>query len=365
MSFTILHTESSMGWGGQENRTFHESLGMKRMGAGVIILCQPGSELGRRASAEGIEVKACRMRKSYDVPAIRFILKLIKAEGIDIISTHSGRDSFLAGIAGRLSKRKPRIVRTRHLALPITSKITYGLLPHMVVTTSEFVRKYLISEGIKPEKIIACPTGIDIDSFDPGKVTGTLKKEMGLDNRSPLIGIVAILRLKKGHHILLEAAPMVLKEFPEAVFVFAGDGPQRRNLSRRIKDQGLSEKVIMLGLRNDVSNIMKSLDVLVLPTLQESLAQSILQAMAMEKPVVATNVGGVGEAVKDGVNGYLVEPNNPAALANAVIKILRDREMAAAMGARGREMVRQGFTLEGMYEKMFGVYSSLLKEKAG
>ena len=319
--------------------------------------------LGKRASAEGFEVRTCRMRKSYDILAIKFILKLIRNEKIDVISTHSGRDSLLAGIAGRFSKRKPIIVRTRHLALPITSKFTYSFLPHRVVTVSEYVRNYLIKEGIHSEKIVAIPTGIDTSKFSPEKTTENLRQELGLEPDIPLIGTIAILRRKKGHHILLDAIPLILQKIPEAVFVFAGDGPQKENILNKIHTSGLSDKVFMLGLRRDIPEILKSIDLFVLPTLQEALGTSFIEAMAMEKPVIGTDVGGVGEVVRDGINGYLVEPNNPSALADAVIKILENRERAMAMGMEGRKIVEQNYTVEKMCEKMYALYSSLLKDK--
>lgn len=361
---TILHTESSTGWGGQENRTLQESIGLKRLGVRVIILCQPDSVLAKRARAEGIEVRTCKMRKSYDLFAIKYMLNLIKNEKIDVISTHSGRDSLLAGIAGRLSLKKPVIVRTRHLALPITSKTTYSVLPHKVVTVSEYVRQYLINEGISPDKVVAIPTGIDTSRFDPEKVDGKLKQELGLKPEIPLVGTIAILRKKKGHRILLEAIPLILKKIPDAVFVFAGDGPQKENIITKIEQLGLSDKVFMLGLRKDIPNILKSIDVFVLPTLQEALGTSFIEAMAMEKPVIGTNVGGVGEVIKDGINGYLVEPDNPHALAEAIIMALQDKEKLSIIGIEGRKIAKQNYTVEKMCEKMHALYSSLLKDKA-
>ena len=363
MSFTILHTESSKGWGGQENRTLQESIGLRQRGARVIILCQPDSVLGRRASSEGIEVRTCRMEKSYDIFAIKYILKLIKAENIDVITTHSGRDSLLAGIAGRISGKKPLIIRTRHLAMPITSRFTYNFLSDKIVTVSEYVRQYLISEGISSEKITAIPTGIDPEQFSPDKAAAVLREELKLSPDIPLVGTIAILRRKKGHHVLLNAITLVLEKIPEAVFIFAGDGPQKQNILNRISELGLLNKVVMLGLRKDIPDILKSIDVFVLPTLQEALGTSFLEAMAMGKPVIGTNVGGVGEVIKDGVNGYLVEPDNPVALADAIIKMFRDKEKAGQMGIEGRKIAKQDFSLEKMREGMFALYSSLLGNK--
>ena len=303
------------------------------------------------------------MKKSYDILAINYILKLIKKKGIDIISTHSGRDSLLAGIAGRLSRKRPFIVRTRHLALPITSKFTYNLLAHKVVTVSEYVKQYLIEKGIASDKVTAIPTGIDTDKFNPEKVNDSLRQELGLQKDVPVIGTIAILRKKKGHRIILDAMPLVLKEIPDAAFVFAGDGPQRDNILTKIKASGLSEKVFMLGLRKDIPEILKSIDVFALPTLQEALGTSFIEAMAMGKPVIGADVGGVGEVIKNGVNGYLVEPDNPHALAEAIIKILKDKETARLMGMEGRKIVEKDYTVEKMCERMYALYSSLLTAK--
>ncbi len=358
--FTILCTESSKGWGGQENRTLVESTGLRERGARVIFLCQPESVLGRRAEAEGFEVRTCMMRKSYDLSAVRSILTLIRTENIDVISTHSGRDSFLAGVAGRISRKRPLIVRTRHLAMPITSRISYSLLPHCVVTVSEYVRSYLIKEGVNADKVVAVPTGVDIGRFSPGNADGTLKQELKLDSDVPLVGTVGILRVKKGHHVLLDAVPSVLKEIPEAMFVFAGDGPQRKNIQNKIQGMGLDERVRMLGLRKDIPNVLSSIDLFVLPTLQEALGTSFLEAMAMEKPVIGTNVGGVGEVIRDGINGFLVEPDNPFALATAIVSMLKDGERARSMGKEGRNMVLAHFTADMMCAKMFDLYTSLI-----
>ena len=120
----------------------------------------------------------------------------------------------------------------------------------------------------------------------------------------------------------------------------------------------------MVGLRRDIPEILKSIDLFVLPTLQEALGTSFLEAMAMKKPVIGTDVGGVGEIIKDGINGYLVEPNNLSALADAVIKILEDKQRAMAMGIEGRKIVEQNYTVEKMCERMYALYSSLLADKA-
>ena len=361
---TVLHTESSQGWGGQERRTLRECQGLLARGARPIVLCQPGSVLAQRAAEASIEVRTCRMRRSFDVFAVAAIARLIRAEGVDIVNTHSGRDSLLAGLAGRLSRRRPVIVRTRHLALPITSKMSYSVLPHRVVTVSEFVRGYLIQRGVPAERVIAIPTGIDCARFQRDGVESGLRKEWGIDPIAPLVGTVAILRYKKGHHILLGAIPQVLAAMPEARFVFAGDGPQQANLAAKIAAMGLEGKVLLLGLRRDIPSVLNAIDLFVLPTLEEALGTSYLEAMAAGKAVIGTSVGGVGEVVRPSCNGYLVPANDPVALAQAIILALRDPAHLHAMGQAGRAQAGAEFSLGRMCDRMLTLYTDLLAARA-
>ena len=357
---TVLHTESSQGWGGQESRTLHECQGLLARGARPIVLCQAGSVLAQRAAEAGIEVRTSHMRRSFDLFAIARIARLIQTEKVDIVNTHSGRDSLLAGLAGRVARRKPVIVRTRHLALPITSKMSYSVLPHRVVTVSEFVRGYLIERGVPAERVIAIPTGIDCARFQRAEIEPKLRQEWGIDASAPLVGTVAILRYKKGHHVLLDAIPQVLKAVPEARFVFAGDGPQLANLTAKIAAMNLDGKVFLLGLRRDIPSVLSAIDLFVLPTMEEALGTSYLEAMAMGKAVIGSDVGGVGEVVRPGSNGYLVPPNDPAALAHAIISALSDRERLQALGHAGRALALAEFSLSKMCDRMLALYTDLL-----
>lgn len=361
---TVLHTESSAGWGGQENRTLNECLGLKRLGDRAIILCRPGSRLSEKAKDVGIEVFTHPLKSSLDVSAIRYCLRLIKEQSVDIVNTHSGVDSLLSALAGRLSRKRPVIVRTRHLALPITSKTSYSLLPHKVVTVSRHVRDYLVEEkGISADKVAAIPTGVDLSRFNPEKTDGTLKKELGLGESALLVGTIAILRRKKGHHLLLEAVPEVLKAVPDAVFVFAGNGPQKENIEKDIARQGVGGNMRLLGLRSDVPSILKSIDLFVLPTLQEALGTSILEAAAMEKAVVAFRTGGVDEVVVDGLTGILVEPSDTGALAKAIIRLLKDAPLRQRMGHEGRRLVEKNYSNDAMVDGMRSLYMELLRER--
>ncbi|MDP2795543.1 MAG: glycosyltransferase family 4 protein [Sulfurisoma sp.] len=360
MSLTVLHTESSLGWGGQENRTLNEMLGLRELGHTALLACQPGAKLGARAREAGFAVFETPMRNVLDIPAILRLRRFVRDSRADIVNTHSSRDTQLAGMAARTLPRRPRIVRTRHLALPITSRFTYSVLPDHVVTVSAHVARYLESAGVPRDRITAVPTGIDLTRYVAASDGGTLRAELGLPAEAPLVGTVAILRRKKGHAELLEAMPAVLARFPAAHFVFAGDGPQRENLERRIAELGLGGSVHLLGLRRDVVNVLQSLDLFVLPTHQEALGTAFVEAGALGLAAIGSNVDGVPEIVGAGETGKLVPVNNPPALANAIVELLADPAMRQRMGEAARQKVATHFSREAMVNGILAVYQHLM-----
>jgi glycosyltransferase involved in cell wall biosynthesis len=362
MPLRILHTESSLGWGGQENRTLNEMLAMRELGHHCELACQPGARLGVRAGEAGFPVNHIPMRGALDLPAVGRFGRLMRAHAIDIVNTHSGRDTQLAGIGakalGLFRGQRPFVVRTRHLALPISSRYSYTVLVDHVVSVSRFVADYLASAGVPGERITAVPTGIDLSRYQD-VAPGSLRTELGLAETVPLIGTVAILRRKKGHAELLEAIPAVLVRFPDAHFVFAGDGPQHENLARRILELGLVGNVHLLGLRRDVANVLASLDLFVLPTHQEALGTAFIEAGAMGIPAIATRVDGVPEVIRDGETGLLVPLGDSVALSDAIIALLADPLRRQAMGVAAREWAATRFSRRAMIDGMLAVYERL------
>jgi glycosyltransferase involved in cell wall biosynthesis len=356
----ILHSESSTGWGGQENRTLNELIGMRERGHEMAVVSRPGARILERAKEAGFETFAVDMRGALDFPALFKLRRLMREFRADIVNTHSGRDTQLAGMAARsMGSQRPRIVRTRHLALPITSKISYSVLPDQVVTVSRFVGEYLVAAGVPRTQITVVPTGIDVALYSSPE-PGRLREELGLGAEAVLVGTVAILRKKKGHIEIIEAARRVIERFPNTHFVFAGDGPQADNLRRRIGELGLEGRIHLLGLRRDVINILKSLDLFVLPTYQEALGTAFIEAGATGCPVIGTAVDGVPEVVQDGVNGLLVPAKDSEALAEALLTMLADPARRHAMGSEGARLMAESFSRAAMAAGMEKLYLQLL-----
>lgn len=366
--YSILHTEASLGWGGQEIRILEEAKGFKRRGHRVIIACQPESRLSKKAEETGIEVIRISMSRISCLSAFLKLRRIIEDFSIDILNTHSSRDSWLASIAGRISRRRPVIIRTRHLSTPISrgvlSRFLYERLPHRVITTGEEIRRQIVKDnGFDGSRIISIPTGVDINLFDPEKADGVLRKELGIDKDTPVVGMVAVIRSWKGHEYFIDAAEKILALFPEVKFIIVGDGPRKDIVKEYINRKGLQGSVIMTGHREDIPQAMASIDLLVLPSYaNEGLPQAIAQAMSMEKAVVASKAGSIPEIVIDGKTGYLVRPRDPDALSERIVSLLKDKELRKEMGKAGRKLVASHLSLEAMLDRIENLYSEVRAE---
>jgi glycosyltransferase involved in cell wall biosynthesis len=179
----------------------------------------------------------------------------------------------------------------------------------------------------------------------------------------PLIGAVSVIRSWKGLDYLVKAVPGVLKEMPEARFIVTGDGPHRNTLEKTIKETGVEDKVYLLGHREGIVNILSSIDVLVHPSYaNEGVPQTILQAMAMKKPVIATDLPPLKEVVIEGETGILVPVKNPEAIAAGIIRLLRDKELSGRFGENGRKLAVSSYTFNGMLDKLESLYRGTVKD---
>ncbi len=370
----ILHTESSMGWGGQECRILTESAGMISRGHKVIIACQPGSAIADRAGQYGVETRLIRMKRAGDHTAIRRLIALIRGESIHILNTHSSIDSWCGGIAAKFCAAK--CIRTRHLSISIKntldSRILYKSLPDAVVTTGEMIREHIaIATGTPLERIISIPTGIDLQRFDPSQISGQkIREEIGIPVGVPLVGTIGMMRGMKGHVHFVRAAASVIETMPGVRFLLVGDAPDggtnivKDTIINEIHSLAIADKITLAGYRTDIPELLAAMDVFVLASVKdEGVPQVISQAMAMGKPVVATNVGGIPEQVIDSVTGYLVEKANADQIADAVLRILASPEDAARMGEEGRIHAERNFSIEGMLDRTEALYERLIESR--
>ncbi len=355
----VLHTESSHGHGGQEIRTLAETRWLIDHGWRALIVCQPDSPLLAEARASSIPVEAVRMGSATDIGAIVRLRRLMRERGVSLVHTHSSVDSWLGGFAAK-SLGRP-VVRSRHVSIPIRRRraLVYRLADR-IITSGEGVRAMVIGAGITPERVVAISAGVDSARFHPGVSGKAVRDELGL-GAAPVVGLVANVRGSKGHNVFLDAARAVLAVAPETRFLIVGDGVGFDDVKGRVRQLGLEARVRLTGFRRDIPEVMAALDVLALPSIRsEAIPQVIPQALAVGTPVVASTVGGSPELIRDGENGRLVPPADPAALADAILALLREPERARAMARAGQMMVQARYTIDATMARTTAVYRELL-----
>lgn len=362
----ILHTESSLGLGGQEYRVLLEAQGMEKRGHVVVVATPQDSQLAVLAGLRGLQVKMMTSGNRGWMTLIPSYLRVITKCEIDVVNTHGSLDSWAAPIAGRISSRHPIIIRTRHKSTPVSKslrhRLLYGKLPHAVTTTGEAVRQQFITRNrLSPSRVISIPTGVDFERFHPQPPDASLRTNLGLGSHGPFVGAVTFLRPEKGMGVLIEATRLLKNTFSTLECLIIGDGGEKPALLARIREFGLEQSVHIAGFRQDIPALLTLLDVVVIPSLEEGIPQSLTQALAMERPVVASAVGGVPEVVEDGVTGLLVPPRNPAILAEKIAVILKNSTSAARMGQMGRQVIQERYSMEGMLTQTENVYRRLLQ----
>lgn len=360
---TILHTEASSGWGGQEIRVFTELEAMRRRGHRMLLAAPPHSIIFQQAAAADFHPWPLDLRKPlYPLTMVR-LGRWMARERVDVVNPHSSADGWLAGLSGRLVG-VPLIVRSRHIEVDYphwrTSRWAFGRLPHHVLTTSEHIARGLVKTlRLDAEKATCIPTGIDTDQFNL-ETKKTLHNELELPNDTPLLGMVAVLRSWKGHEFFIQAAGQLANTTPHLVIAGNGNEARRKKIRQWAAESGVSGRLHLLGHRSDIPQILASLACLVLPsTAHEGIPQIILQAQATGTPVVGTTVGGIPEVVADEKTGLLVPPKNAPALATAMERVLKDRQLAASLAAAGHAQSKR-HSLDAMCEQLEVLYQRYL-----
>lgn len=363
----IVHTESSCAWGGQEIRVLSEMAGMMRRGHEMLLLCPREARIHDEAITRGVPVEALPIVKKR-LPCILAMRRALKRLRPDVVVTHSSTDSWLAALATQFWNAAPPIVRIRHISAPVrqnaTTRWLYASAAERIVTTGERLREELIRDlRLPPEQVVSIPTGIDLARYAP-RDRGEARRQLGLPESAPIVGIVATLRSWKGHRYLLDAFAQLSDK--SAHLVVVGDGPGRDNLRRQAEELGIAGRVTMPGNQGDVVPWLAALDVFVLPSYaNEGVPQAIMQAMACGLPVVSTPVGAIPEIVADGVTGLLVPPRDTAGLKDALERLLGDAALRGRLADAALAQARERFADGRMLGRMEAVFADVIAGRTG
>lgn len=362
----ILHSEWSMGWGGQEIRVLGEMKAFRELGVPMDIACRKGSRIAQEAGQAGFTVHFLPFAGRIDPATILGLRRIVRAGRFSLIHTHSSIDSWCGGFAGRLFGIP--VVRSRHLssAVPpgLNARIIYDWLPDAVISSGRHIRDHLVNVcGCRSEKHFSIPAGADHRRFSPEANGATIRAEFALGD-APVIGIVAVLRSWKGHRVLFEACARSLSALPDLRLLVVGDGPLREHLPAWAKELGLSRQVVFAGHRDDVPGCMKAMDVCVLPSLKnEATSQVMPQAMLVGTPVICSSAGGLTEVVEDGITGRVVPPGDSVSLAAALIDCFEDRTKTAAMALAARNHALEHLTFDQQISQTLNVYRWVLRQR--
>lgn len=360
----IVHTESSLGWGGQEIRILNEAQGMQQRGHQVTILCPADANLYSAAIKRNIAVEALPMARK-NIRGLIAMVRWLKAHKVDVINSHSSTDSWLVALASLLAGDSPPLVRTRHISAPVaknwTTRWLYTRASRYIVTTGESLREHLIRDiHCRDCRVCSVPTGIDIELFQPGDKQQA-RTALGLEASVTIIGIVATLRSWKGHLHLLAAFAQLAKQDEQLRLLIVGDGPMQDVLEAKVAQLGIAAKVQFTGRQESVVTWLQAMDVFCLPSYaNEGVPQALLQAMLVTLPVVSTSIGGIPEALQDGVTGLMVPPKDDEALLNALQWLLSHPSEAQQMGRAARDKVVAKFALTQMLTRMESIFSEVI-----
>jgi len=363
MIVKVLHTEWSDGWGGQEIRIIQEMIAIREMGVEVFLACRKESVIYKKSLENNIQTFDLPFRGNLDLITMIKLIGIIKKNKINIVNTHSGKDTWVGGFAAKISKAK--FIRTRHLSNPIKKSFFNFInrLADHVITTGEKIKKDMIeNNNIIPQKIISIPTGPDQEIFDPKKLSKLESRSIfSIRNKEIAIGMLAVLRKFKRHDLFLNMAKKIIETCTEYNFKFliAGDGPQRENIENLIQDLGIKKNVKLLGHIDNQSNFLNALDLFVICSDSgEGVPQSLMQALMMDLEIISSDAGSIVDLYNN-ENFKIIRSGNQEELNDSVIDFVK-RASNGFPKKNTRQYMIQNFSKEQMTHKTLEVYKNLL-----
>ncbi len=360
-ALSIAHVDAETGFSGGEVQVFLLMEGLERRGHRNVLFAPPGSDSAREAARRGIEARTVPMRGALDLPAVLRLKREFGQARVELVHLHTGRATWLGGLAAHWAGLAAITTRRqdRALAPSARTRLVYGRLVRRVVAISPAVARRLEQGGVERARLFTIPSSVDPASLRSRKARAEVRAELALEADAFVVLTLAALVARKGVDVLLEACAQL---GAGCTLLVAGDGPERARLEARARALGLAGRVHFLGARADKAELLEACDVFALASRAEGLGVAALEAMACARPVVASRVGGLAEAVLDGGTGLLVAAGDAAALAQALGRLRQDPALRARLGAAGPRRLQEGFAAEQMVAAYEALYREVLAE---
>jgi len=368
----ILHIVEDLKVGGLEKMLASIVLSLDKSKYDVQVWCLArGGDIAQALIAQGISLRILNMDGYYCPLQIVALARLMRKEDFHIIHTHG----YFASTFGRLAAiwaRIPVVITHVHSTyydygkrnLLIERFLSY--FTDRIICISRAVETFVtVNEGISKKRTCLIYNAVNSPvHIDDEQHKQEVRNSIGIDAGAIVIMVVASLTANKGHLVLLEAFAQVSRTHPAVRLVIVGDGPLRKDIETVSRKLMIDQAVSLLGVRNDVFELLQASDIFVLPSqIREGLGVSLIEAMAVGLPVIGTNLGGIPEVILDGENGFLVSPESPEQLAEVLMKFVNDQGLRNSMGRRGRQIYEEKFTLSKMIRQVETLYDQLLENK--
>jgi glycosyltransferase involved in cell wall biosynthesis len=350
----ILFVSESKSWSGGTNQMILTAKELTIRKHKIVFAVSGLGKLSRKAKENGFITETVNIKQDYDILSALKIKQICKKHNINLVHAHHPQAHAVCLTAKYLGLKPPLVV-TRRVIFKIRtnpfSRIKYRSNKiNRFIAVCNATKNELIKGGVKPDKISVIPSSVDLDIYK-----NALLQRQKLEFKPPFkIGLVAHYSDFKGHDYLLLAGREIIKQFPDTVFVFAGRDTKK--LLPVANSLGLAGNVEILGERNDVPEILAGLHLFAMPSLQEGIATALIEAQSAGLPAVATNVGGIPDVLIDGETGFLVPPKNPKALADAILKMLKNPQIAVDTAEKGYKRVSENFTVSKVTDKLENLY---------
>ncbi len=356
--------------GGAQEHVYNLVTRLDRERYDVSVLALSGGAGVRRLERTGVPV--CVLDEMSDDEATEAVAAHLSAVEADVVHNHMYRAEVVgtqaAWALAAAGRRRPLVVGTVHssrVRADADRDLIRRLTPrvdHLIAVSRAIVRK------IEDEGRVGAPTsliynGVDLARYSEQEVCCTLHREYSIPAGSPIVGVVARLEPEKGHPTLLDAWPAVREAVPNAHLLIVGEGTERTALELHALGLGISRSVTFTGRRDDVPAVTAALDVAVLPSYREAQGLSILEAMALSRPVVASAVGGIPEMIEHGRTGLLVPPRDADALAASIVRLLTDHPYADTLARAGHDLVYERFCVEQMVRAVETIYDEAVADE--
>jgi glycosyltransferase involved in cell wall biosynthesis len=361
-NLNILHIDTEKSWRGGQQQVYYLHESLVNQGINSVLVCNKSSELKKKCEAKNLPFLEQSMIGEIDIFSAYQISKFCKKNNINIVHSHSAH-AIAIGILVKLFYTKAKLIVVKRVDFPIKknflSQLKYNNKRiNKIVCISDFIKSVLIKDGIDHQKLLTIRSGVDVNKFKDVNPEEKFRESFGIYRNEFLIGTVAAFAGHKDYPNLIQAFQIVRKKMENVKLCCVGDGPLFEKIKTLANDLKLEKDIVFPGFTNNIGNYLKTFDLFVLASKKEGLGTSIIDAMSVGLPIVATNTGGIPEIIENGKNGILVEPKNPNELANAIVDLINNQDQREMLGKNALQNVFK-YSIETTVNKNIELYKKL------